>query len=92
MKRTVIALALASALCACKDQDPSVTTLMQARSVVEKMRFVRHPQARDLCIGYVYVGVGFGAAETGGPATISVDCAKVEHLLEPPPSPPAAPH
>lgn len=70
------------ALASCTEQEVESTSPSQVQDVVGKMRFARHPQARDLCIGYVYVTNGGGKSGTGGPGLIEVDCAKVEHLLD----------
>ncbi|MEK7545584.1 MAG: hypothetical protein AAB554_00735 [Patescibacteria group bacterium] len=72
---------------ACLRQDPQAASPEQSDDIVRSMRFVRHPQARDLCIGYVYVEDGGGNSRTGGPAMISVDCDKVGHMLTPPEAP-----
>jgi hypothetical protein len=81
VKKLILLALIALPLAACSEQDPKTASRGQAMDIVRHMRFVRHPQAHDLCIGYVYVEDGGGNTATGGPAMIEVDCAKVEHLL-----------
>ena len=81
MKKLIPLAAIAFHLMACDEQRPKAASPGSAQGLIRNMRFVRHPQARDLCIGYVYVTEGDGLYATGGPGMIEVDCAKVEHLL-----------
>ena len=74
-------------LASCTEQEPKAASPGQAQDIVRSMRFVQHPQAHDLCIGYVYVSDGESNYSTGGPGMIEVDCAKVRHLLTPPEAP-----
>lgn len=91
MKKLILLALIALPFAACAEQDPKAASPGQVDDIVAKMRFVRHPQARDLCIGYVYVEDGVGNTATGGPGMIEVDCAKVEHLLADGVSAPASP-
>lgn len=88
-RRAAAAAFTASLLIAChQSQEAQDVPYRQVTGVVRSMRFVRHPQAPDLCIGYVFVEDGMDDSRVGGPGLIEVDCAKVEHLLQPAEVPP----
>jgi hypothetical protein len=90
MKNALYVLLIAVSLSACKTEAPKTEAEQrEARAshftdLLDRMVFGRHPEAKDLCIGYVSetrYASGSTNSAYGGPAMIEVDCAKVEHLL-----------
>jgi hypothetical protein len=82
--RILLALAMMLMLLSCvNDNMPPTWSEGDPAVVARKLKFFRHPQAPDLCIGYMWDGGG----GSGGPALMEVDCAKVAHLLLAPPKP-----